>query len=80
MQQAATAIAKWLAQPVVSVIQPAERYWEIFHRLVIDSQIRPNLVIDAHLAALTIEHGGTLYTTDKDFSRFDELRTVNPLE
>jgi uncharacterized protein len=36
--------------------------------------------MDAHLAALTIEHGATLCTTDRDFARFSDLRWMNPLE
>jgi predicted nucleic acid-binding protein len=38
-----------------------------------------NLVSDAHLAALAVEHGATLHSTDRDFSRFDGLRWENPL-
>jgi predicted nucleic acid-binding protein len=36
--------------------------------------------MDAHLAALALEHGATLGTTDRDFSRFPGLRTINPLD
>jgi predicted nucleic acid-binding protein len=36
--------------------------------------------MDAHLAALAIERGATLCTTDRDFSRFDGLNIVNPLQ
>jgi uncharacterized protein len=38
------------------------------------------LVMDAHLAALAIEHGATLATSDRDFTRFAGLRVLNPLE
>jgi predicted nucleic acid-binding protein len=38
-----------------------------------------NLTSDAHLAALAIEHGATLYSADVDFSRFPGLRWVDPL-
>jgi hypothetical protein len=44
-----------------------------------DAQIRGALVTDAHLAALAIEHGAVLYTTDRDFTRFVGLHTANPL-
>ena len=79
MQRAAAIVDQWLAQPHVSIIEPGRRYWLIFRQLLPKAQIRGNLVMDAHLAALTLEQAGTLYTTDKDFSRFDELRVVNPL-
>jgi hypothetical protein len=39
-----------------------------------------NLTSDAHLAALAIEHGARLYSTDNDFSRFQSLRWTNPIE
>ena len=44
-----------------------------------DHALTGPLVADAHLAALAIEHGVTLYSTDADFSRFGEIRWVNPL-
>jgi predicted nucleic acid-binding protein len=39
-----------------------------------------NLTTDAHLAALAIEHGAELCSTDRDFSRFTGLRWTDPLE
>lgn len=54
------------------------------HRDVLDGLLRgvssSKLVPDAHLAALAIEHGLTLCTTDGDFARFSDLRVANPLE
>ena len=40
---------------------------------------RDNLTTDAHLAAMAIEHGAALYSTDNDFRRFSGLEHVNPL-
>lgn len=80
MEQAAKAVHQWLEQPTVAIINPRERYWTILQKLMIHSQIRGDLVMDAHLAALTIENAGTLHTTDKDFTRFEDLRVVNPLQ
>lgn len=48
-------------------------------RLTKDGQGAGSLVIDAALAALAIEHGATLYTTDRDFARLSELRWTNPV-
>jgi hypothetical protein len=48
-------------------------------RLFLRSDLRGNLIPDAHLAALAIEHGLVLCSTDGDFSRFSELRWENPL-
>jgi len=41
--------------------------------------VKGPLVTDAHLAALAIEHGATLFSTDGDFSRFPRLRWQNPV-
>lgn len=79
MAEADHAVASWLAQPVVGILDPGERHWEILRRLVTSGQTAGPLVMDAALAAVAIEHGATLYTTDRDFARFTELRWTNPL-
>lgn len=48
-------------------------------RLLVESQVAGGLVSDAHLAALALEHGLTLCSTDKDFTRFEGLSFENPL-
>ena len=48
--------------------------------MIDEGQAKGPLVMDAHLAALAIEHGATLCTTDRDFTRFKGLRLLNPLE
>jgi hypothetical protein len=47
--------------------------------MLIEGEIRGPRATDAQLAALTIEYGGVLHTTDRDFARFPGLRWVNPL-
>jgi hypothetical protein len=56
---------------------PGRRHWEIFAALCRD--IRGPLVTDAYVAALAIEHGCELVTTDGDFARFPALRWRHPL-
>jgi predicted nucleic acid-binding protein len=73
-------VASWLAQPNVDVIEPGERHWDVLETLVSDNQTIGPLVMDAVLAAVAIEHGATLCTTDRDFSRFDGLAWTNPLQ
>ena len=68
-----------LAQSQVTVIEPGPRHAEILEQLVIDYKISGALFTDAALAALAIEHGATLASTDRDFSRFPDLRWINPL-
>lgn len=77
--EAEAAISSWLAQPVAGIVEPGERHWDILRGLMRDAQATGPLVMDAVLAALAIEHGATVYTTDRDFSRFPGIRWVNPL-
>jgi uncharacterized protein len=77
--EAEAAIAAWLTQPVAGILEPGERHWEILRGLVRDGQATGPLVMDAVLAAIALEHGATLYTTDRDFSRFPGLKWINPL-
>lgn len=69
----------WLDRPSAGIIEPGERYREILRDLIRDAQIRGPLVMDAHLAALAIEHGAELHTNDRDFLRFSGLRTAYPV-
>ena len=77
--EADAAISSWLAQPVAGIVEPGERHWDILRSLVSDGQTVGPLVMDAVLAALAIEHGATVYTSDRDFSRFPGVKWVNPL-
>lgn len=77
--EAEGAISSWLAQPVAGILEPGERHWEILRGLVRDGQAVGPLVMDAVLAAIALEHGATLCTTDRDFSRFSGLKWTNPL-
>jgi hypothetical protein len=80
IEEAVACVAEWLAQPAVAVIEPGERHWHILSELLPAAQAKANLVMDAHLAALAIEHGATLCSTDRDFTRFPGLRFRDPLE
>ena len=77
--EAVEIVTGWLERPTVALVHPGERHWEILRRLLEEGQAPGPLVMDAHLAALAIEHGATLATTDKDFTRFPGLRVFNPL-
>jgi hypothetical protein len=77
--EAEAAISSWLAQPVAGILEPGERHWEILRRLAADGQAVGPLVMDAVLAAIATEHGATVCTTDRDFSRFPGLKWTNPL-
>jgi uncharacterized protein len=68
-----------VAQPTCVPAAAGPRHWPIFRRLLRDSDTRGNLVPDAHLAAIAIEHGGTVATRDHGFGRFRELDWLDPL-
>jgi uncharacterized protein len=78
-QDAVAIVDEWLAQPNVRMIGPGDGHWPLLRQTIVEGQVRGPLMTDALLAALTIEFGGTLYTTDRDFSRFPGLRWHNPL-
>jgi len=71
-------VESWLALPQTWIPLPTDRHREILAGLL-EGESRPNLVNDAHLAALAIEHGLTLCSADRDFARFQGLRWENPL-
>lgn len=79
MQRAWQQVEEWLSRPVSWIPQPTERHGEVLGNLLTLRGARANLVPDAHLAALAIEHGLILCTTDGDFARFEGLRWQNPL-
>ena len=72
-------VTDWLGCEVVWVPQPTARHIEILGQLLSLPGIRAELIPDAHLAALAIEHGLTLCSTDGDFARFPGLRWEDPI-
>lgn len=76
---AADQVEEWLGAPSAWVPVPTPRHDEVFLQLVRDLRITGPLVSDAHLAALAIEHGVAIWSSDTDFARFDGLAWRNPL-
>lgn len=72
-------IDDWLAPDVAWIPNPGPGHTTILTRLIDTYQLRGNIISDAHLAALAIEHGLTLASADTDFARFRELNWSNPL-
>lgn len=72
-------IDEWLARPNVVALSPGRDHWRILETLVAISGTAGNLTTDAHLAALALEHGCQLCSTDADFGRFPQLDWVNPI-
>jgi toxin-antitoxin system PIN domain toxin len=77
--QAMDIVSGWLSRPCVRVLNPSDRHWAVLRDLLADSGTAGNLTTDAHLAALAIENGCELCSSDGDFARFKRLRWRNPL-
>jgi toxin-antitoxin system PIN domain toxin len=71
-------VDSWLAHPNVRLLEPTSRHWTTLGDVAAGGQARGPQLMDAHLAALTIEHGGTLATADRGFARYSGLRTIDP--
>lgn len=72
-------IDAWLQQPSVTIPEPTARHLQTMRDLISPLGTGGNLTSDAWLAALAIEHGAELCSTDNDFGRFSRLRWRNPL-
>jgi toxin-antitoxin system PIN domain toxin len=79
-EESLDALNRWLAQPGVVIVQPGPNHLALLEKMIIKGQAIGPLVSDAVLAALAIENGATLASTDRDFSRFPGLKWVNPLD
>ena len=77
--EAHDAVASWLAQPNAGILDPGERHVALLGSLLTEGQAAGALVMDAALAAIAIEHGAMLCSTDRDFGRFTGLKWRNPL-
>ena len=78
-ERAMAYVDEWLAQPHVRAVSPGEGHWPILRKLLRDSGTAGNLTSDAHLAAVALERGASVCSTDGDFERFAGVERVNPL-
>jgi|SRR5579863_6168682 uncharacterized protein len=72
-------VAAWLNQTSATVVHPGPRHLAVLRELLRPLGTAGNLTSDAHLAALAIEHGAQLCSSDTDFARFNGLKWRNPL-
>ena len=80
IEKAWAQVAAWLDADVAWIPHPTDRHRDVLGALLAESRVHANLIPDAHLAALAVEHGLVLCSTDGDFARFPGLRWQNPLE
>lgn len=78
-EEAVEIVDSWLSQPAVIAVSPRDDHWQVVRALIHSAGTAGNLTTDAHLAALAIESGAELCSTDADFGRFAGLRWRNPL-
>jgi hypothetical protein len=79
LPRALAQVESWLSCDNVWIPQPTDRHASVLAGLLRAPGMRGSLVADAHLAALSLEHGLTLCSADSDFARFRDLRWINPL-
>lgn len=72
-------VDSWIAQPVVVLLGPGAEHWLILRSLLEEAGTAGNLTADAHVAAMAIESGAELCSSDTDFARFPRLHSTNPL-
>ena len=80
MKEAVDRVQSWLKQPCTRLVVPTDQHWAIFQRMLVVGNATGNLVSDAHLAALAVEHNCVLASTDSDFARFRGLKWRNPIQ
>lgn len=78
VDQASDLVGRWLGAPPSVTIEPTRRHLPLLHGLLANAGTAGNLVGDAHLAALALEHGATVVSFDRDFARFDGVALHRP--
>lgn len=79
MDQAIDIVDSWLGQPNVEMISPSESHWQTLKDMLKRGTIGSSLTTDAHIAALASEYGMVVYSNDADFTRFPNIKVINPL-
>lgn len=78
LDEAAGAVELWLEQPAALVVHPSDRHLSLVRGLLGTVGTAANLVNDAHLATLALEHGAEIVSFDRDFERFEGVRVAVP--
>ena len=78
-ERAMAFVDEWLALPLVRAVGPGEAHWAILRSLLRAAGTAGNLTSDAHLAAIALEQGASICSTDRDFERFPGIERIDPL-
>ena len=79
-ERAVDLVSEWFKVPTVTSLNPGPQHLGIFRDALSAAGVGANLVTDAHIAALAIEHQAEVHSNDSDFNRFPGLRWRNPLD
>ena len=77
--QAVDYVEEWFRFSNVVPLNPGAEHLRLFRRALNAAGVGANLVTDAHVAALAMEHQAEVHSNDADFGRFPGLRWRNPL-
>ncbi len=78
IDEALASIESLLASPAARLLMPGNRYLQILRDVIARSGVRGNLVVDAQIAAVCLEHGAsTLLTEDRDFTRIQGIKPLS---
>ncbi len=78
LEGALARVRAWLDQPLSVIVEPTNRHFQLLTTLLTEVGPGANLVNDAHLATLALEHNGRVITYDSDFGRFTGIRWLPP--
>jgi predicted nucleic acid-binding protein len=80
LAEAVNQIDVWLSSPSIIMLGETDHHWPHLKQTLLASRVIGAKVHDARVAAICLQHGvRELWTADRDFSRFPQLKTVNPL-
>ncbi len=80
IEKALAQIEIWMESPSLVLLSESEGYWPELRNVVTTGRVSGPRIHDARVAAICMNHGiRELWTADRDFSRFADLRTRNPL-
>lgn len=79
VDSAMSVVRQWRSAENVRMIDPRDEHLHVVERLLVTRGVAGQHTMDAHLAALAIEHRGTVYSADSDFAQFPSVAWVNPL-
>lgn len=80
MEFAIETVNAWMGQRNAIAALPSDKHWLVFSKLLREGNVRGAMTTDAEIAAYAVEHGATLYTCDRGFARFPDLKVINPLD